>query len=120
MIKILWFIYNDREDMVAVKKNNILAGPFFFCLLLLAGCASYDRQVVSFKMPESSPNTVDTDGAAIAARCFITSSQAKEAFGVDICSASFLPLHVVFNNWSLHSLIIIPEQTFLIDDESNG
>jgi len=87
-----------------------------FIINLIAGCASYKRQIAPFQMPESSPNAVNLDGAIIAARAFVGEREAKDAFGFDIRSGGILPVQVVFDNRSLHPLIIIPEQTFLIDD----
>jgi len=88
------------------------------CLSMFAACTNYERQVVPFKMPEASPNAVLFDGAIIAARSF-TVSEAKEAFGFDIRSAGIFPVQVSFDNKSDHSITIIADQTFLIDEDSN-
>jgi hypothetical protein len=69
-------------------------------------------------MPESSPSAVSFDGAIIAARIF-TESEAQEAFGFDIMSAGIFPVQVSFDNKSEHSIKIITDQTFLVDEESN-
>lgn len=104
--------------MMIVKKS-ILATVVFLCLTIFAGCTSYERQVVPFKSPESIPNAVSIDGAVIAARSFANTGEAREAFGFDIRSAGILPVQVVFDNKSNHPLTIMPDQTFLIDEESN-
>lgn len=91
----------------------------FICFAFLIGCTSYERQVVPFKMPQSSPNAVYIDGAVIAARSFTDAGEAKDAFGFDIRSAGIIPIQVAFDNKSNHPLMIIAEQTFLIDAESN-
>ena len=104
--------------MMIVKKS-ILATIVFICLTIFAGCTSYERQVVPFKYPESIPNAVFIDGAIIAARSFANTGEAKEAFGFDIRSAGILPVQVIFDNKSNHPLMIMPDQTFLIDEESN-
>ena len=88
-------------------------------LLLIAGCVNYERQVVPFKTPQNSPNAVYVDGAVIAARSFADAKEAKVAFGFDIRQAGILPVQVVFDNKSSHPLMIIAEQTFLIDTDSN-
>ncbi|HDQ03700.1 MAG TPA: hypothetical protein ENN23_03890 [Deltaproteobacteria bacterium] len=100
-----------------IKYMAIVA--VFSCLLIYIGCASYERQVAPFQMPESSPNAVNVDGAIIAARAFTDARDAKEAFGFDIRAGGILPVQVVFDNRSEHNLIIVAEQTFLIDDDSN-
>lgn len=95
------------------------------CLLIVAsgiaytGCASYERQVAPFKLPENTDNAVSFKGATVAARSFSASKEARDVFGFDIRSAGLLPVQVVFDNTSNHSLVIVPEQTFLIDEESN-
>ncbi|MFO7569831.1 MAG: hypothetical protein R6W75_08525 [Smithellaceae bacterium] len=70
-------------------------------------------------MPQSSPNAVDIDGAVIAARAFVKTSEAKEIFGFDIRAAGILPVQVAIDNKSDHPLIIVADQTFLIDEESS-
>lgn len=103
--------------MIFQKKNCFVS--FFFCFLLFTGCASYERQVVPFKTPQSSLNAVYIDGAVVAARSFINAEEAKVAFGFDIRQAGILPVQVAFDNKSNHPLMIIAEQTFLIDAEGN-
>ncbi len=87
--------------------------------LMLAGCTPYSRQVVPFQTPQSSPNAVYVDGAVIAARSFVDAAEAKNAFGFDIRAAGILPVQVAFDNKSNHSLMIVADQTFLIDADGN-
>lgn len=94
--------------------------PLALCIaILMMGCMRYERQVVPFKTPQSSPNAVYVDGAVIAARSFANPEEADAAFGFDIRSAGILPVQVAFDNKSSHPLMIIADQTFLIDAESN-
>lgn len=94
--------------------------PIALCMvMLLAGCTRYERRVVPFKTPQMSPNAVYIDGAVVAARSFTGAEEAKIAFGFDIRSAGILPVQVAFDNKSNHPLMIIAEQTFLIDAEGN-
>jgi hypothetical protein len=106
------------EYMKKGKKILFLATTFI-CLALITNCTSYERQVVPFKMPESLPNAVTIDGAIIASRSFANAGEAKNAFGFDIRSAGILPVQVIFDNRSNHRIMIVPEQTFLIDEDSN-
>ena len=103
---------------MTIAKKHFLVMIVFVCFSMLAACTSYERQVVPFKMPESSPNAVSFDGAIIAARSF-TAAEAKDVFGFDIISAGIFPVQVSFDNKTDHSLTIIADQTFLIDEESN-
>jgi hypothetical protein len=80
-----------KAGNMTIGKNSFLVMIVFVCFNMLAGCTSYERQVVPFKMPEASPNAVFSDGAIIAARSF-TVSEAKEAFGFDIRSAGIFPV----------------------------
>lgn len=90
------------------------------CLALFAaGCMRYERQVVPFKNPQESPNVVYIEGAAVAARSYVNTEEAKAAFGFDIRSAGILPVQVVFDNKSVHPLMIVADQTFLIDDDGS-
>jgi hypothetical protein len=100
------------------EKKYFSAMIFFICASMLSACTTYERQIVPFQLPEASPNAALFDGAVIAARSF-TASEAKEAFGFDIVSAGIFPVQVSFDNKSEHSLTIIPEQTFLIDEQNN-
>jgi hypothetical protein len=104
---------------MTIGKNSFSAMIVFVCLTVFVGCTSYERQVVPFKLPENTHNAVSFNGAVIAARSFSNTNEAREAFGFDIRSAGILPVQVVFDNKSEHPLMIIPEQTFLIDEESN-
>ncbi len=103
---------------MTIGKKLVFGVIVFAYLNTFAACTSYERQVVPFKMPESSPSAVSFDGAIIAARIF-TESEAKEAFGFDIMSAGIFPVQVSFDNKSEHSIKIIAEQTFIVDEESN-
>ena len=101
------------------SKVKTLAMFILAAVVLVAGCTRYERQVVPFKAPQESPNAVFMEGAAIAARSFTDAKEAENAFGFDIRSAGILPVQVVFDNKSPHPLMILAEQTFLIDDEGN-
>ena len=104
---------------MTIRKNCFLTMIVFVCLTVFAGCTSYERQVVPFKLPENTHNAVSFNGAVIAARSFSNTNEARKAFGFDIRSAGILPVQVIFDNKGSHPLIIIPDQTFLIDEESN-
>jgi hypothetical protein len=103
-----------------IGKICFFARIAFICLALLSGCTTYERQVTSFKLPESNPNAVNLDGALIAAKSYVGLGEAFNAFGFDIRGAGVMPVQVVFDNKSEHPLIIIPDQTFLIDEENNA
>jgi hypothetical protein len=107
-----------KEESMTIVKKSLLVMIVFVCLNMIAACTTYERQVVPFKMPESSHNAVSLNGAIIAARSF-TASEAKEAFGFDIMSAGLFPIQVSFDNKSDNSLTIIADQTFIIDEKSN-
>jgi hypothetical protein len=91
-----------KEEIMTVEKNCFVAMIVFVLLISFAGCTSYERQVVPFKMPQESPNAVNVDGTVIAARGFVSVEEAREAFGFDVRSAGILPVQVAFDNkkWS--------------------
>lgn len=110
---------NMQGEMIMFKIIKKLLPVVLGALTLMAGCMQYESKVVPFRAPQSSPNVVYVDGAAIAARSFIDAEEAKVAFGFDIRRAGILPVQVAFDNKSNHPLMIIAEQTFLIDAEGN-
>jgi hypothetical protein len=97
------------------------AWSFCWCVIaiVLAGCASFKEQPVSFKMPAAYPNATQVAGATIGAQAYDDAGQAQKAFGWNIRSAGLLPVQIVFDNLGEHSLEIEPTQTFLIDGENN-
>jgi len=95
----------------------VLAG--LLVLSLLGGCASYERKVVPFKMPEAYPNATEAAGATLASVAYDEPGKAAEAFGFDILSAGILPVQVIFDNRGTHSIEIVPKTTFLVDEENN-
>ena len=80
---------------------------------------TYKAKPLPFKTPSSYPNATEVAGATVAARAFVDPKDAKEAFGFDIRGAGMLPVQVVFDNQSSHSLKINSSQTFLEDGENN-
>jgi hypothetical protein len=88
-------------------------------LVILAGCQSYQRTVVPFKMPQGYPNATDASGAIIAARAYEDKTEAQGAFGFDIIGAGVLPVQVIFDNRGTHTLEVVTSQTFLIDAQNN-
>lgn len=91
----------------------------FMVLLLIAGCARYERKVVPFKMPSAYPNATEVAGAVIAARAFDDPDEANSTFGFDISGAGILPVQVTFDNKGPHPLEIVPGNTYLLDAEEN-
>jgi hypothetical protein len=109
-----------QENIMKKAKNNQIKVIIALSIVLIfVACASYERQVAPFQMPEKNPNAVNIDGAIISSQAFVDTQEAKNAFGFDIRAGGILPIQVVFDNRSQHSLVIIAEQTFLIDDDSN-
>jgi hypothetical protein len=85
--------------------------------VLVAGCTSYKKQEVGFKVPSAHPNMQIIAGAQVAAAAYTDSSAARAAFGFDIVSAGIQPVQVVIDNLGDSALRIVPDQTFLIDDQ---
>jgi hypothetical protein len=70
-------------------------------------------------MPAAYPNVTEAADASIAAKSYDNQDEAGAAFGFDIRGAGILPIQVIFDNKGGHSLEIIPQQTFLVDEENN-
>ena len=95
----------------------ILIGVLFSSL---AACGTgYKSKPVPFKAPTAYPNATEAAGAIVAAKAFVDSGEANEAFGFDIRGAGMLPVQVVFDNRGSHFLEINAAQTFLEDTEGN-
>jgi hypothetical protein len=88
-------------------------------VIWIASCASYERQVVPFKMPAAYPNAASVADATIAAKAYDQSEEASAAFGFDIRGAGILPVQVIFDNTGGHPLEILSERTLLVDEENN-
>ncbi len=88
-------------------------------LVPLVGCSAYKSQEVGFKPPSAYPGMQLVNGAQVAAQAFAEKSQAKETFGFDIRGAGLLPVQVIIDNAGSAALVVVPEQTFLIDGQGN-
>lgn len=85
--------------------------------VLACGCARYQRRPISFRTPSSYPNYQIVEGVGIAARAIADRREARETFGFDIIKAQVLPVQVVVSNESDWSLMIVPDQTFLMESD---
>jgi hypothetical protein len=104
----------------AIMRRQLLQiAVLCFSLILLAACTSYKSQEVSFRAPSALPNMQIVAGAQVAAQAYADQREAREAFGFDIRGAGLLPVQVVVDNMGTHGLLVVPEQTFLIDVEGN-
>jgi hypothetical protein len=110
-----------RRNGVMLKKGNIWAWVIVVLLTIfvLSACTRYERPVVPLKMPAAYPNVQMVANAQIASRSYDDSKDAQKAFGFDIRGAGILPVQVVFDNKGTSPLEIVPEQTWLIDEENN-
>lgn len=88
-------------------------------LLPLAGCAAYKSQEVGFRPPSAYPGMQVVNGAQVAAQAYADTGSAKAAFGFDIRGAGLLPVQLIIDNAGTSSLVVVPEQTFLIDADGN-
>jgi len=103
-----------------MKKASI--GMWLFAAgaaLWLGACATYERQVVPFKMPAAYPNATGVAEATIAATAYDDAEEATAVFGFDIRGAGILPVQVIFDNTGRHALEIVADRTLLVDGENN-
>jgi len=101
-----------------MKKTNFICYALISVLFLYA-CATYKAKPLPFKAPGSFPNAMEIAGTQVAAKAYVNSSEAKEAFGFNVREAGMLPVQVVFDNRGPHSFEIDQSQTFLEDAEGN-
>jgi hypothetical protein len=90
------------------------------CLLstpLWAGCSTYQPTVTPFKLPEAYANVQRVADTYVGARAWDQTEAARAAFGFDIIGAGLLPVQVSFDNRGTQTLIIVPSQTFLLNNK---
>jgi hypothetical protein len=100
-----------------VKTKTALA--LSLVVFMLVACASYERKVVPFKMPDAYSNATKVGEATLAAKAYDSKEEAASAFGFDILGAGILPVQVVFDNTGSHPLEVAAEKTFLVDEQNN-
>jgi len=109
--------YQGGLIMFRGKMSRLL--PVLFIIIFVFGCASYESQVIPFKMPTAYPNATEAGGAVIAAQAYADKKETEAAFGFDMIDAGILPVRVIFDNKGTHALDIVAAQTFLVDGEHN-
>ncbi len=102
-----------------MKKLNWLIPALLGCVLATVSCTSYKSRVVPFRHPSAYPNMQVVAGAQVAAEAYADSGRAKKVFGFNIRGAGLLPVQVVIDNTGSHDLQVVPDQTFLVDDQGN-
>jgi len=88
-------------------------------LLIASGCTYKDR-VAPINLPDSSTGVVVGDGLKIAAHAFTDPDEAEKAFGFDAHKAGLLPVQITFQNDGSEEAMIMPDQTFLIDQNNRA
>jgi hypothetical protein len=112
-------VFSCLEEVPTMRRRYLQSAVLAFSLILLAACTSYKSQEVPFRAPSALPNMQIVAGAQVAAQAYADQSEARQAFGFDIRSAGLLPVQVVIDNLGAHGLLVVPEQTFLIDAQGN-
>ncbi len=101
-------------------KTNMRRLNACICLLstlLWLGCSTYQPTVTPFKLPEAYANVQRVADVYVGARVWDQTEAARAAFGFDIIGAGLLPVQVSFDNRGTQTLIIVPTQTFLINQK---
>jgi hypothetical protein len=94
---------------------RFIASICLLSTLLWLGCSTYKSTVTPFKLPEAYANVQRVADTYIGARAWDQTEEARTAFGFDIIGAGLLPVQVSFDNRGTQTLIIVPTQTFLIN-----
>ena len=94
-----------------------LAVLLLILTLVFQGCATYEPKVQPFKLPEASANVQRVAGAYVAARAWDKEEEAQQAFGFNIIRAGLLPVQLSFDNRGGQTLVIVPSQTFFINQK---
>jgi hypothetical protein len=109
---------SERRDMKKRQSSSICI-IFIALAVILSACQSYERRVVPAKLPSAYPNAIEVAGATVATRVYDNKKEAEALYGFDIVGAGVIPVQVIFDNRGTHPLQIVPDQTLLIDEESN-
>lgn len=112
------YVQERRDDMEKRKTWSILV-LVIAAVMILSACQSYQRRVIPAKLPSAYPNATELAGATIAAKLYHDKNEAEALYGFDIKGAGVVPVQVVVDNKGSHPLQIVPDQTFLVDVESN-
>ena len=86
-------------------------------LFLVVSCTGYRSKQVAFRHPSAYTGMQTVAGAQVAAEHYADKRTAKGAFGFDIISAGLLPVQVIIDHQGPRPLEIVPDQTFLIDQD---
>jgi len=97
--------------------RNVATTICVLSILLGPGCATYQPTVTPFKLPEAYANVQRVADTYVGARAWDNEAEAKGAFGFDIVGAGLLPVQVSFDNRGAQTLIIVPSQTFLVNQK---
>ena len=118
-------VRQERSDTVNLWEEFTMAKRFFstfalvlFSALISVSCTTYQSQEVPFRLPAAYGNMQMVDGAQVAAEAY-NEEQAEKAFGFNIRKTGILPVQVVVDNRSSQALRIVPDQTFLVDEQGN-
>ena len=95
----------------------------FAPVLLLTGmlaCSTYHQKIPPVPLPGYAANSVNVEGALLAALAYPDPDAAETAFGFDIRGAGLLPVRLVIDNRSHNVIKVNPQQTFLIDRQNQA
>jgi hypothetical protein len=102
-----------------MKTLSWLVPALLGCVLATVSCVSYKSQEVPFRQPSAYSNMQIVAGAQVAAEAYADPGEAKKVFGFNIRKAGLLPVQVVIDNTGSHDLQVVPDQTFLVDNQGN-
>ena len=88
-------------------------------MTVLSGCTYQDR-VAPLRLPDAQNGIEVGNGLKISAKAFTDPEQARQSFGFDVDKAGLLPIQLTFLNDSPETVMVNPEQTFLIDLNNNA
>lgn len=106
-----------KPVMTRINRAYVLAA-LLFSLVIIAGCARYERKVVPFKMPNAYTNATEVAGATIAVKAY-NREEARDAFGFDMVGSGVLPVQIIFDNRGEHPLEVVAGRTYLVDIQNN-
>ncbi len=106
---------NEHLYLVFRKSKTLARLALLGMLAVVLACSTYHQKIPPILLPGYTANSVDVQGAQLAALAYADPKEAEKAFGFDIRGAGLLPIRLVIDNRGRNVVKVNPQQTFLID-----
>jgi hypothetical protein len=106
---------NPLISIAPARRKTLGRQALITALTAVLACSTYHPKIPPVPLPAQMGNSIEVQGAQMAARAYPDPDQAEQAFGFDIRGAGLLPVSLAIDNRSRAVIKVDPRQTFLID-----